>query len=66
MATKKNKPESAAVKAFKEKYGNAKKLFPSEEEKALQAAEDRNYNEPVKTKAEPVNKIKNKRTKKGK
>ncbi|MES3019397.1 MAG: hypothetical protein V4721_16540 [Bacteroidota bacterium] len=42
MANKKVKPESAAVKAFKEKWGNATKLWPSEEKKALAEAEERN------------------------
>lgn len=48
MATKKDKPESSQVKAFKAKYGNAKKPFPSAEAAALEAAEEKNYNEPAK------------------
>lgn len=49
----KDKPESAAVKAFKAKYGNAKKPFPNMEAEALAAAEKRNEAPPApKVKAE--------------
>lgn len=58
----KHKPESAAIKAFKSKYGNAKKPFPSQEAAALEAAEERNYNESVKAK-QPVVKEKPKKEK---
>ena len=51
MAKKKEKGESAAVIAFKKKYDNAKKPFPSEEQAALDRAHERNHNEPVKAKA---------------
>lgn len=59
MAKKNNTGESAAVKAFKEKYGHAKKPFPSQEAIALAKAEERNANpapkgaaaKPVKAKA---------------
>lgn len=49
----KQKPESAAVQAFKSKWGNAKKPWPSEEAAALAAAEARNapQDTPAKTKA---------------
>lgn len=57
---KKEVAESKAIKDFKAKWNMPKKPFPSEEAKALQAAEDRNYNAPVKEKTENAKPVKEK------